>query len=348
MNRRSSHPVPAALRATLQRGQAAFSPDLELAWPDVVAPSLDGLRLPALNVEPLDRGSLALAIEEALRLAAQVEHRAPGAAVQPGDEVLVDLVGYANNKVVPFSARGAAWLDERADTELPGLRTALVGATVGSARVVPVTRVVDNQPLTVSYAVDVRGARALHVPSPDAPDFLQAVGAASMDAFVERVGEQATQERLHAEVDDGKRAVLRAVGARLDVAVDAAIIDEAIRRRWRDGEGTLLRDKGTPLNELQESLVVWQAHEPLRDEVAASLRTTWALRALARKHDITLHDDEQHAALVRVAGLTGQAVHDVTKALAGDAAAHARFVDECILAKTIDWLFEQLVASSPH
>ena len=76
--------------------------------PKVEAPSIDGLilKVPAAKVPTPD--DVMARLEEHRRAHAVATQKKTGDAIGPFDEVCVDLIGYANGKLVPGSAMEAS------------------------------------------------------------------------------------------------------------------------------------------------------------------------------------------------------------------------------------------------
>ena len=125
--------------------------------PEVEAPSLEGLSvtLPApqgFTAEQVQERFLELARPHATEL-----YRYPTEQITWGDEVLLNLAGYTQGRLIPFSLRTEEWLPVRPDSLLPGLYEALVGRSPGEGLVVDLT-------LPAEYPVEsLRGAPARFV-----------------------------------------------------------------------------------------------------------------------------------------------------------------------------------------
>lgn len=137
--------------------------------PEVEAPSLEGL-------SQVQERFLGLA-----RAPATERYRYPTEPISWGDEVLLDLAGYSQGQLIPFSLRTEVWLTVRAEPLLPGLYEALVGRSPGEGLAVDLT-VPESYPveslrgLPARFVVHIRAARQVTCPDLESPGFLQAFG----------------------------------------------------------------------------------------------------------------------------------------------------------------------------
>src|SRR5690349_17568501 len=63
-----------------------------------------------------------------------IRELAPGEPVAPGDQVVIDVVGYAGGQVLGFTAAAGKKLVLKPDPELPGLAEGMLGMAVGSSK----------------------------------------------------------------------------------------------------------------------------------------------------------------------------------------------------------------------
>src|SRR3954468_13190436 len=105
----------------------------ELKLPEVKAPSLEKLEVRVPKPEDISEAEVATRLHELVREHAKKKDRVPGEKIQRGDDVQVDILGYADGKLIPFSARFDQWLEVGPIPELPGLTEAIEGASVGDS-----------------------------------------------------------------------------------------------------------------------------------------------------------------------------------------------------------------------
>lgn len=270
---------------SLARADAA--PEL----PPVEAPSLEGLEvtIPAerLTAEELEERFAALRREHA-----EVHPRNPGEPIALGDEVLVDVVGICNGRMIPFSARMDAWLEMAPEPTLPGFFEALVGIPVGSSVDVEVTvpgdhPIPDLRGAPALFRVEVKAAREVILPPAEDPELLAKLGLGSnLDEVMEKLALEAADDLAIRLRTKAENLVLDAVAARTNVQVPAALVDEEIRRRWLFAEGSTLEEHGFTQDELGEALAGWKAHPEIRQEAERRLKIGLALGALVKKEGL--------------------------------------------------------------
>ncbi|MFL5352764.1 hypothetical protein [Archangium sp.] len=134
-------------------------------------------------------------------------YRYPSEPISWGDEVLLDLAGYSQGHLIPFSLRTEVWLAVQPEPLLPGLYEALVGRSPGEGLAVDLT-VPESYPIEslrgmpARFVVHIRAARQVTYPDVESPGFLQAFGRGgtlaeeSLTSWLEDAGTLAEVEQL--------------------------------------------------------------------------------------------------------------------------------------------------------
>jgi hypothetical protein len=144
---------------------------------------------------------------ELARAHATERYRYPSEPISWGDEVLLDLAGYSQGHLIPFSLRTEVWLAVQPEPLLPGLYEALVGRSPGEGLAVDLT-VPESYPIEslrgipARFVVHIRAARQVTYPDVESPGFLQAFGRGgtlaeeSLTSWLEDAGTLAEVEQL--------------------------------------------------------------------------------------------------------------------------------------------------------
>ncbi|WNG45302.1 peptidylprolyl isomerase [Archangium minus] len=265
------------------------------------APSLEGLQvkmpaLPAISPEALIERFDALC-----RAAAPRREREPGEAVAPGDDVLLDVIGFANGRLIPFSARADWWTEATPDPLFPGFFESLVGVRVGEGvavnLVLPDDYAVESlRGVPVRFGVELKAAREVTPLGEESPELFEALGRGStLDEVMEHIAGELVAERNAAYELDFQTRVLKEVARRTRVDVPRSLVDEEIRQRWAEGEHPVLVQLGVPPERLREALDGWLADVSTRLEVEYRLRLALGLRAIAEKARIQPEREEVEA-----------------------------------------------------
>ena len=290
--------------------------------PKVKAPGLDGLEVTVPKPEDLTEDDLSERLHLVLRGLAQVRDRAPGDVVAERDEVMVDVLGYARGKLIPFSARADQWLEVAPMRMLPGFTEALVGLKVGESAKVDVTLpanypVANLQGAKATFLVDVRAARSVKMPDPKKAETLKKLGRGKT---VEKLMASLLAE-LEGELADAlwltaQDLVLDEVAKRSAPEVPAALVDEEIRRRWGQAEGKLLSEKGFDAAEQKEALDGWLTDPSTRAEAERRLKIALALGAVIVAEKLELTPDAMRDIVTRAARTFGLPDDEVKASLA--------------------------------
>ncbi|WP_171436895.1 peptidylprolyl isomerase [Corallococcus exercitus] len=287
-------PVEAPVRQLVQRLPVAPGLGHLADLPEVKAPSLENLNIRVPQGEDLTEEDLLERFHELARAKAEARPRAEGEALAMGDDVQLDILGYANGRLIPLSTRVGYWMELAPQVMLPGFAEVIAEASVGDSVEVGLV-LPDNYPaeqlrgMPARFLVDVKAAREVRMPDTESDAFLQQLGRGStheevMSSIVEEMeGEMADMLWV-----DARNRVLDEIVARSDVTVPKALVDEEIRRRWQQAEGEVLAQKFFSLEEQQEALDGWLHHPGIRDDVERRLKIALVLRAIAQRDKLQL------------------------------------------------------------
>ncbi|WP_375755678.1 peptidylprolyl isomerase [Corallococcus exercitus] len=287
-------PAEAPVRQLVQRLPVAPGLGHQSDLPVVTAPSLENLNIRVPQGEDLTEEDLLERFHELARAKAEARPRAEGEALAMGDDVQLDILGYANGRLIPLSTRVGYWMELAPQVMLPGFSEVIAEASVGDSVEVGLV-LPDNYPaeqlrgMPARFLVDVKAAREVRMPDTESDAFLQQLGRGStheevMSSIVEEMeGEMADMLWV-----DARNRVLDEIVARSNVTVPKPLVDEEIRRRWLQMEGEVLARKFFTLEEQQEALDGWLHHPGIRDDVERRLKIALVLRAIAQRDKLQL------------------------------------------------------------
>jgi trigger factor len=263
-----------------------------LPLPVIPAPSLEGLRVAATPPAPVTEEDLLERLEALFQERAPRRERAPAEEVALGDEVLLDVVGYAHGALIPFSVR-VDWRTMVAeDPLLPGFFESLVGAQVGLSMDVelqlPDTYTVATlRGATARFLVDVKAAYELQPLDFESPELLPRLGlGATLEEAMSHIAEALTDEREAEARHALQERVLDALVERTEVDIPERLVDEEIRLRWLEREQPVLASKNFTQEEMEEAWQGWRQDPLTRLEAEWRLRVAVALRAICIRDDI--------------------------------------------------------------
>jgi trigger factor len=228
-------------------------------------------------------GDIDRRIEEIRETLAIVKPRGHGEVLKPGDEVLVDLLGYLGGDV--FLAHTDTWYRVTPNRFLPGLFEQMVGATVPDHRIIHV-RLPDDYPVpahagrTAVFAVSIKQGRARELPDPEDPIFLPVVnkGVKTLDDLREKLRDELVRERAQQMVEHAKLLLLRELYQKcIDDEVPEELVEEELTKRWREFKGESLIRQGVSLEEQRKSQQAFATDATNRAEAR---RTIWEYRIL--------------------------------------------------------------------
>ena len=335
------------LRGKLDRAPLAKPKTRVENLPDVPAPDLSDFAVEVPVPPPITEQMLQAAAAELARANGEVVFREGDAPVEPDDEVLVDLVGYANGRVVPGSAKPQVWLTPEDEPALPGLRAVLNGQTVGKS-VWAKVKYPDDSPLAMFagqqlvYAVDLLAAQSIQPAELDAPALLEAAGVDDVDGLIALLAESLEAEREQIAMHYAQLAIADALQARLgEVALADDIIDAELAHRWNETEGALLRDKGLSFDDQTFARDAFVKDSARRAELVHGLRTTMALAAIAKAQQLKPTREDLDRWLEQIAAVEGRPVEDLRDELKADVDAHEAVGQALLLEKAFGWTLER-------
>ncbi len=286
------------------------------AWelPRISAPSLERLEVVVPSAAPVTEAAIDARLQQLRREQAEVRPLDAGDLLAEGDEALLDVVGYARGRLLPFSVRAGVWMALSPDAALPGFTEALVGAAVGETAELRL-RLPEAHPVPAlrgqgaAFLVTVHAGRRPCLP-PESAGSLEQARSAIAAALVE---ERASVQRLEEE-----RAVLDALAAQVDVALPQALVDEELRRCWLSAEGRSLAALGFTDAERRESYESWRTDAATRAEVEKRLKIALALRAVVEAEGLKVTPARLRELVARSADAWGLEPAACLEALAGD------------------------------
>ncbi|KFA88407.1 hypothetical protein Q664_40980 [Archangium violaceum Cb vi76] len=341
------------IKGLLNKIPAALALDnAPVKLPEVQAPSLEGLTA-ELSPRPITQDDLLERLAELVRGQARRRDRTGEETVALGDEVLLDTIGYAQGRILPFSVRENGWALVNPDPLLPGFYEALVGRQVGLSVDIALTLPPDHpvealRGVPARFLVDVKQARELTLPDPGSPEFIASLGrGGTLPEVMRHLGEELAKERLDEAEREAREQVLDVLVERARVEVPTALVDEEIRRRWVEAERPLLQRKAFEPDELQQALDAWLQDPLTRADAARRLGIALVLAAIARRDRI----QPQREALDSIAELlTGPAKiprEELKRVLRSDAAVQERLANVMMQLAALDHVMSKVKLTAP-
>jgi trigger factor len=311
-------PFEVPLHVPLARKAAQGS---EVQMPPVTAPSLEGLSVTVPAPERITAQQIQERFQELARAHATERIRSRTEQIAWGDEVLLNIVGYSNGRLIPFSVRTDVWLPLASAPLLPDLYEQLVGHLPGESVLVDITLSKDypvealrGQP--ARFAIQIQAAREVKYPDPADPVFLKAFGHGdTLEAATRGVLKQLEQEAAQLLRLKGQEMVLDEVAARTQVDLPEQLIDEEIRRRWGASEGRSVTELKLVVKQQEESLQSWLKDEGTRAAARQRLRIGLALGAICKRDGLTLTPAKVQEVLQAEATAVGVSLEQAAAAL---------------------------------
>ncbi|WP_163787224.1 peptidylprolyl isomerase [Myxococcus vastator] len=324
-----------------------LDPTEPVQMPSVEAPSLEGLSVARVLPAPLTEQDLVERFDALRRQHADVRERAPGEDVAAEDDVRLDVLGFANDRLMPFSAREDWWVRVAPDPVLPGFFEALEGVKVGHSLGIELT-LPDTYPVEslrgqpARFLVEVQAARELTLLEDDAPELLARLGMGSITDVMRKLGDALAQERADESARLTQERVMDLLVERTPVELPSALVDEEVRRRWAEVERPLLQRKDFQPDELQEALEGWLKDPLTRADAAYRLTLSLVLRAIAARDGLQPDRAATEAMLEDLAGFTGVPRPEMGQAVKEDPALASRLYELALRFAVIEHVMKQV------
>ncbi|MCP3143111.1 trigger factor [Pyxidicoccus xibeiensis] len=266
-----------------------------LKLPSVQAPSLDGIAVRVPTPDDLTEEDLLRAFHEKRRELATTRERERGETLELGDDVQLNIVGYCDGKLIPFSARFGMRTELAPIEALPGFCEAVaeggkVGESMQIALVLPETYPVEGlQGKPARFLVDVVAASQVTLLPESSPEFLEQLGMGStLEEVMDNLREELEDELAGQLWVQAQNMVLDEVARRAPVEVPRALVDEELRRRWVQAEGKAMVEYQFDVEEQQEALQGWLTDPTTRAEAERRLHIGIALKAVTEAEKLQL------------------------------------------------------------
>lgn len=277
-------------RMLLMRISPALSvDDRPVALPSCAPPSLEGLVVSIPPRVPVTGQDIHERFQDLCRESARRRVLERDEAIAEGDEVSLDVIGFARRRPIPFSSRSDWRAVVAPEPLLPGFFEALVGLHVGAEVEIQVMLpsdypVASLREVPARFVMEVKAAHELLVPNADSPACLALLGRGStLDEVMLRIGEELQDEREVAAVHEARERVLDMLVERSAVALPVALVDEEIRRLWMTTERPVLQRRQCSAEVFQEALEGWLTDPSIRDDAERRLKVSLILGAAAAR-----------------------------------------------------------------
>ncbi|MFP2906175.1 peptidylprolyl isomerase [Pyxidicoccus sp. 3LFB2] len=340
--------------ALLNRSPAAlaFRGPASLPLPDVrEAPSLDGLEVAMPAPAGVSAEALIERFDALCRAVAPRRERESGEAVALGDDVLLDVIGSVDGRLIPFSARVDWWTQATPDPLLPGFFESLSGALVGEGLAVEVVlpddyAVESLRGRRARFGVEVKAAREVTPLDEESEALFTALGrGATMDEVMEQLARELADEDAERRVQDFRQRVLEEVARRTQVDVPDSLVDESLRARWSENEYPLLVRLGIPPEQLPEAFEGWQKDAATRAEATFRLRLALGLRAITERDGVRPQREDAEALFDGLVDSAGLRREELGRLLQSDKALGQKFDELALHVAAVGHVLSKAIAT---
>jgi trigger factor len=329
-------------------GSLALDGTTMVRLPSVQAPSLEGLSVVVPARAPVTEDDIMERFDALCRERAPRRERTPGEEVAEGDDVLLDVLGYADGRLIPFSVRTDWWAEVAPEPLLPGFFEALVGARVGLSigveLVLPETYAVASlRGATARFIVDVKAAREVTSLEVDSPELLARLDSgATLEDVLQRLAEELIEEREAEAQRELQERVLDALIQRTHVELPQGLIDEEIRHRWAVAEYPVLVGKDFTPDELDDAWEGWRTDTATRLDAEWRLRGALALQAIAERDGVRPTFENAEALHDAITGSTEVSSEELEKLFDTSPGVLQRFENLVMHAATLDHVLSKV------
>jgi trigger factor len=216
-----------------------------------------------------------------------------GEPVGEDDEVNIDVLGFTDGALVPFSIHEGLTIGPGHERGIEGLHAALFGQAVGTSFFVHLT-IPQSHPVValrgkpILFTVRMHGASHLMAAALDSTQFLEdAKLGSSLDEVMEKLADGFMQAQTFRAQQDAHRRVLAELARRAKISVSQELIDCEIGKRWRVQEGRLLARLNITKADQEAALGRWLDEPQQRVQTQQGIEAALVLRAVALQEKLT-------------------------------------------------------------
>ncbi|MCB9640560.1 MAG: hypothetical protein H6728_16035 [Myxococcales bacterium] len=330
-----------ALEANAVLSEHRLDPSM---FPEVKIPDLSGIVIEVPEPPPIEEEEVQEAFER-LAFEAAIRHpKGPGKAVEMGDEVIVDLVGYMGGYLLPMTAHEGMRLILEPNVFMPTFGEQLLGTPVGQAKIVEVAlpddfAIEEARGMGAVFAVEVREASKVIPPDPADATLFQRMGLGeTLEKSLESVLVLLLDQRARKMAQDGMRILMETLLTRTSFDLPPELIEAEVQNWWRRTEGRFLADKGLSQEDLETSLGGWMADDSLRLDAIFRLKSALLLFAIAKQERLVEDRKELKGFIGEAAQTLGISLDAREKSLARDFKEREVLIDQFVYAKALAYI----------
>ena len=184
------------------------------------------------------------------------------------------------------------------ETLFPTFGLILEGMTVGETTTIETTLpshyvVEELRQQEAVFVVHILEAYEVSLPSHDDPAFLASLALGdSLEECLAALGKQLLEVENTRIQNQYAYSVFNTLLAKTSSPVSDEQIDQYLHELWKRKEGDALEKKGLPQQDINESLLGWLNHAPLREKAQHEIQTTLLFLDLAQFFRISLSEEE--------------------------------------------------------
>jgi trigger factor len=309
---------------------------------------LENLEVVVSAPQPVTERDILVRLDELRYAHATRRPRAATERIAMGDEVVVNMVGYVNGRVVPFTARHEARFRVLNDQAWPALVAGLLGAPVAGLKRVRTElptdfRVTSLRGSSVEYVIDVVRCHELTVPAPSDAAFIASLELGdTLQGVFEQLACLLMEERLTDLEMESQRKVLTTLGQATEIKESSPWITDQIRALWEQGERPALIAMGVPEDQFAKACQAWEQDAELRNDARNRLSIGMALH-LVESGDTTLGEPDWTREIERAADEVGVNPAQVASGMREDDADTISFVDHIAMRHVVDHVMSHAV-----
>mgnify|MGYP000267987645 CR=1 FL=1 len=325
----------------------ALSIDLS-SLPDPVLPDLQSIKVTIPAPPSVQEEDLIERFEELRLDYAEVTPLGDEDTIMLGDWVRLHTIGYAEERVLPYSFHESLEMLLEPHGYLPGFCESLVGMSQGETRIVQITLPEDYpvpllQGKPAAFAVQLHEAKQVHLPEPEDQAFLKSLqmGATLEDIF-SAICTTLEEEKSEELAERSTNKVLDTLVFKSKVRIPEGLIHDEIRQMWRKQEGVHMANREFSQEEQKQALEGWLADLKLRAAVRKRIGVVLVLRQLVHQHFQELPVEEFAEFIVGFSESLGFGVRDFRYSVTKDPTIHRDIIDKFLHIKAVDYVMSQV------
>jgi trigger factor len=315
--------------------------------PKTQAPTLKDLSIVVPSPNPLEQDAMISRLKGLCLQHGYRQVKFPGELIGEGDLIEMNVIGYMQDQIIPFSTMEKIKLILSPDVVLPGFCDAMVGLVVGQSASIKLTFPSQYQwpelrGVQGRLEIDLLGAEHITPLDPESEDGRTRLNLGNnYEQIAESLLKQMEDEMAEDLLRQGTRMLLEELVKRATFDIPDHLLELELKEHWLKREGHFLHKKKIPSVIISKSWNTWLNCKTLTDEIYRRLSISTIIHAACEQLAPAIQPPEIEAFLKGLAETLGLDEDEAQEELAQNPKLHQKLVEKFSHLRTVDFLLSK-------